>query len=140
MNRSRIIPIAGVAVVAVIAAVIVLGGGGGAHKLRGAFAATEQLAPGQELRIAGRKIGEVGSIDLVDGNAVAELKIYDNDVWPLHVGTKAAIRWGSTTSLAYRYAELYPGPANKPALPDNALLTRSQTITPVELDTSYRIF
>jgi hypothetical protein len=61
-------------------------------------------------------------------------------VWPLHRGTYAGTRWGSTTSLAYRYVEIYPGPASAPALPNDAVLPAARNKTAVELDQAYRIF
>jgi virulence factor Mce-like protein len=112
----------------------------GGHTLRASFDSVEQLAPGLEVRVAGRKVGKVGSVDLVDGRPVAKLKIQEGDIWPLRSGTTATIRWGSTTSLAYRYVELNPGPASAPNLADGGRLATTHTITPFELDQSYRIF
>jgi virulence factor Mce-like protein len=132
-------PLALVAAV-VIAVVLLAGGGGDTHKLRASFDSVVQLAPGQELRMAGRKVGEIGDIDLSDGHAVVELKVTDDKVWPLHRGTTAGARWGSTTSLAYRYVELFPGPNSAPALKDDGVLTTKQTRSAMELDESYRIF
>lgn len=138
--RSRMIVAGALAAAVVIVAIVAIGGGSGGHRLRAVFESSEQLAPGQELRIAGRKVGRVGSIELADGHAIVDLNVNDGAVWPLPAGTTAAIRWGSTTSLAYRYVELHPGKASAPALPNNAILPLSQTKTAVELDTSYRIF
>ena len=90
--------------------------------------------------MAGRKVGEIGSVEIADGHAVVELKIREGDVWPLRRGTTADTRWGSTTSLAYRYVEVTPGPASAPELPDGALLTQADTKTAFELDQAYRIF
>jgi phospholipid/cholesterol/gamma-HCH transport system substrate-binding protein len=129
--------------VAVLAAVVILGSalsGGGSHTLRASFEGAEQLAPGMELRMAGRKIGEIGKIETGDGRAIVDLEVREDGIWPLHRGTTAGIRWGSTTSLAYRYIELQAGPESAPKLPDNGLLTAAETRTPVELDESYRIF
>jgi virulence factor Mce-like protein len=129
--------------VVVVAAVVILAsalGGGASHTLRASFEGAEQLAPGMELRMAGRKIGEVGKIETGDGRAIVELDVREDGVWPLHRGTTAGTRWGSTTSLAYRYIELHAGPSSAPKLPDNGLLTAAETRTPVELDESYRIF
>lgn len=138
--RNRLIALGALAAVVLLVVVVAGGGGGEDHRLRAVFERTVQLSPGQELRIAGRKVGEVGSIELADGNAVADLRITEGDVWPLTQGTTAAIRWGSTTSLAYRYVELHPGRPGAPALPEDAVLTKDHTVTPVELDESYRIF
>jgi virulence factor Mce-like protein len=114
--------------------------GGDSHTLRASFESAVQLAPGQEVRMAGRKIGEIGTIETADGRAIVDLKVREKGIWPLHRGTTAGIRWGSTTSLAYRYIELHAGPASAPELPDKGLLTAADTKTAVELDQSYRIF
>jgi ABC-type transporter Mla subunit MlaD len=139
---SRILALLGVVVLLGGGLVIVVGAltGGDFHTLRASFDSAVQLAPGQEVRIAGRKIGEITAINVVDGRAVVDLEVRDSNVWPLHRGTTAGTRWGSTTSLAYRYVEIYPGPASAPALPDNGVLTAAYTKTAVELDQSYRIF
>ena len=90
------------------------------HTLHASFEAAVQIASGQEVRIAGRKVGEVGSIETVDGRAVVELKIQEDEVWPLPRGTTAGLRWGSTTSLAYRYVELHPAHGRPLAFPRTA--------------------
>ena len=69
-----------------------------------------------------------------------KLDISDDGVWPLHRGTTARLRWGSTSGYALRYIELKPGPESAPALADDGLLPRVHTTTPVELDQVYRVF
>ncbi len=135
----------GVAVSGLLIAVLVIVGfaafgGGDSHKLHATFEGAVQMASGQEVRVAGRKVGEVGSIETVDGKAVVELNIQEDEVWPLPQGTKANLRWGSTTSLAYRYVELHPGPRSGADLPEEGVLKLADTQTPFELDESFRIF
>jgi len=136
--RARLIAFLSLAAAAVLVVLVISPGGD--HTLRASFDSAEQLAPGQEVRIAGRKVGEIGSIDLVDGHAVVQLKIKDSGVWPLRRGTTADVRWGSTTSLANRYVQLHPGPDPAPKLPDGGILSTRDTKSAVELDTAYRIF
>lgn len=114
--------------------------GGTGHTLRASFDSVVQITDGQEVRLAGRKVGEVGDIRLVDGHPVVELRIEDGDSWPLPRGTRPRIRWGSTTSYLLRYIELQPGPDSAPPLPDRALLPRGDTQSAFELDQAYRIF
>ena len=142
MASPRVLTIAALVLVLVAGGIIVGSASGGSdHKVRAVFDSAEQLAPGMELRMAGRKIGEVGKIETYDGHhAVVDLKVYDDDVWPLHQGANADTRWGSTTSLAYRYVELNPGRSSAPELPNNAVLPVGRNRTAVELDQSYRIF
>jgi phospholipid/cholesterol/gamma-HCH transport system substrate-binding protein len=139
--RRTLAPLA-LVVVLVVGAVMIARpfSGGGGHALRAEVTSAEQLARGLEVRIAGRKVGKLGRVELVGRHAVVQLKIEEGDVWPLPVGTTAEIRWGSTTSLAYRYVELHPGPLSAPKLPSDALLSQTHTVTPVELDQAYRIF
>ncbi len=138
MPARLLAPIALVA--AVVIAVVVFTGGGGDHKVRASFDSVVQLAPGQEVRMAGRKVGEIGEIKLSDGRAITELKITDDTIWPLRRGSMAGPRWGSTTSLAYRYVEIFPGPKTAPEIKDNGVLPARSTRSAVELDAAYRIF
>jgi virulence factor Mce-like protein len=123
----------------VIVVGILLFSGGPDHTLRAAFDNAVQLAPSQEVRIAGRKVGTITSVQEVDGQAIVKLGI-DESAWPLRQGTTATARWGSTSGYALRYIELNPGPASAPTLPDNGLLGQGQAISAVELDQVYRIF
>lgn len=129
-----------IGVVLLAALIISSMSGGTSHRLRLQFASADQLAPGLEVRIAGRKVGDISAIRLVGRSPVVTIEITEGDVWPLPAGTTAEIRWGSTTSLEYRYIELHPGPRSAAPLPAGALLPESHNSTPVELDQFYRIF
>ncbi len=110
------------------------------HTLRAGFDSVVQVTEGQDVRLAGRKVGNVEKITLVNGQPVLDLKISDDDVWPLPRGTSARIRYGSTTSYLLRYVELIPGKPTAPDLEDDAVLARADNLTPFELDRAYRIF
>ena len=130
--------------VGVVVVLIIIGGpfsGGSDHIIRAPFTSVEQLTPGIEVRIAGRKVGSIDSIKLPPhgGHPIVAMQITEGAVWPLPTGTTAQARWGSTTSLAYRYVELLPAKSGAP-LPNHALLTEAKNSTPVELDQYYRIF
>jgi phospholipid/cholesterol/gamma-HCH transport system substrate-binding protein len=127
-------------VVAVLATFVVLSSGDGDHELRAAFDSVVQVVPGQEVRIGGRKVGSVRDVEESDGQAVLKLGISGDDAWPLHRGTTARLRWGSTSGYSLRYVELTPGPESQPKLADGGLLPRIQTMSPVELDHVMRIF
>ena len=60
-------------------------------------------------------------------------------MWPLPRGTTAGSRWGSTTSLTYRYVEMHPGTESAPDL-ENGVLPRADDAYAFELDESFRIF
>ncbi len=110
------------------------------HVLRASFDDAIQMISGQEVRVAGRAVGEIRSIDLKAGRPIVELAITDDDVWPLPRGTVARSRWGSTSAYLGRYTELIPGPAGGGVLPENGLLGPDRTETAFELDEAYRIF
>lgn len=126
-------------VLAALAAWLVLRGGEQTHSLRAAFTAALQVVPGQRVQIAGRQVGEVESVKLVDGRAVVHMRIHD-EAWPLRRGTTAALRYGSPLGYALRYVDLRPGPRTAPPLPEGGLLTDRNTLTPVEFDDTPRIF
>ena len=56
------------------------------------FDSAIQITSGQQVRVAGRKVGEVGDVKLVGGRAVVQLNITDDSVWPLPRRTRARIR------------------------------------------------
>lgn len=129
-----------VAVAALAAVVLALGFvllSGSSNTLYAGFDNANQVAEGQEVHVAGRTVGQVASIDLVDGQARAKLEV-DDEVWPLPKGTRARVRWGSTTSYLSRYVELYPGKPGAGDLEEGAFLSRNQSS--FELDEAFRIF
>lgn len=137
----RALPFALLAVAVVVVVLIAASSSGGSsHTIRAQFSSAEQLAPGLEVRIAGRKVGDITAVRLAGQRPVVTMEITEGDVWPLPAGTTATERWGSTTSLEYRYIELAPGRSSAAPLPEGALLGPANTQTAVELDSFYRIF
>jgi phospholipid/cholesterol/gamma-HCH transport system substrate-binding protein len=120
--------------------VIVVSTGGSSHTLYASFDNAIQMTPGQEVRIAGRPVGDISAIKLIDGKAQVKLAITNDSVWPLPRGTVARARWGSTTAYLGRYTELIPGPRYAGVLPDGGILTATQDETAFELDQAYRLF
>jgi virulence factor Mce-like protein len=139
----RTLALSALALGVVAFAVVVIGNPfSGSHDriIRARFQSAEQLTPGLEVRIAGRKVGSIDAIDLTGGSPIVAMQVTERDVWPLPAGTTVEARWGSTTSLAYRYVELHPGPPSGAPLRSGTLLSEAHTATPVELDQYYRIF
>jgi phospholipid/cholesterol/gamma-HCH transport system substrate-binding protein len=120
--------------------VVVATGGAQPRIVRAAFASAVNVVPGQEVRVAGVKVGHVGSVSEAEGHAVLELQIDDSRVWPLHQGTIATLRYGTTVSYAARYVELSPGPAIAPAIINGGVLPSADTVTPVEFDQIFNIY
>jgi virulence factor Mce-like protein len=104
------------------------------HELKAAFAAGLSLSPGLDVQVDGVDVGKITSVDYVDGQALVGLGIRDATVWPLHRGTTAEIRFGTTVGNGTRTVQLHPGPASAPAIPDGGALGLKDTVSPVELD------
>ena len=94
----------------------------------------QRLLPNNEVRIAGRRIGIVESVEVVkgeDGKAVAraDMKL-DKSVEPLPQDTHVRIRYSSAFGL--KYIELTPG--HGPALPEGGTIPRGQVTVSTEFD------
>jgi phospholipid/cholesterol/gamma-HCH transport system substrate-binding protein len=143
-NRDQLASIValGAGAIAVVVVLIIALSGGTTHTLYAGFDNAIQMTPGQQVRIAGRPVGELGSIrlDKQTGTAVVQLNITDSSVWPLPKGSYAVARWGSTTAYLGRYTEIIPGPKGNPPLPNGGILTPQQDQTAFELDQAYNIF
>lgn len=139
MALRRLIPVALLAVVA-LALVLVLRSDGSDRELRAVFRSATNIVPGLDVRIAGRKIGTIAATDYEGGDAVLKLRIDDGDAWPLRRGTVARLRWATSVGYVNRYVDLEPGPRNAPAIPDGGLLTRAETVAPVEFDELFDVF
>jgi ABC-type transporter Mla subunit MlaD len=64
----------------------------------------------------------------------------DDEAWPLHRGTRAALRFGTTLGNGTRRVDLMPGPKSAPELPEDGILTTRDTVTPVEFDQLFDTF
>jgi phospholipid/cholesterol/gamma-HCH transport system substrate-binding protein len=105
------------------------GGNGNTYHLR--FQTGGQLVTGNEVLVAGQKIGSVDEIDLTD-DWQADVTITTDA--PLREGTEAVIRSTSLSGVANRYVSITQGPDDAEELPDGAVLTGERTTTPVDLD------
>jgi virulence factor Mce-like protein len=133
--------VVGVAVLVAVAAtvVVLIAGSHSSRTLRAAFTEANNVIVGQQVRIAGRRVGHVSAVDNAGDEAVLTMAIDDTRNWPLRRGTTARLRFGTTTSVAGRYVQLQPGPRSAPALPDGGVLSTSDTITPVEFDQLFNV-
>lgn len=78
----------------------------GGYELVGSFdAAGQGLLPGSDVKIRGVNVGEVRSIDLVDGNALLKLRIHDDEQIP--VDATATIR--PKTLFGEKFVDIEPG-------------------------------
>jgi ABC-type transporter Mla subunit MlaD len=103
------------------------------HEVRAVFSDAVSLYPGLDVRIDGLDAGKVKKVDYSDGNAVARLGIYDSS-WPLHRGTTATLRFGTTIGNGTRIVDLDPGPASAPELPERGIIPNKDTLEATEFD------
>lgn len=123
--------LAGVALV-----VVVLFGDGGGRQYKLIFETGGQLVPGNEVLVAGQKVGNIDSLELTD-DGLAEVSINTED--PLPMGSTAQIRATSLSGIANRYISVQPGPSDED-IPDGATIEADSTASPVDIDQLFSIF
>ena len=127
-----------VAALAALIAVILLVGvamfGGDRYVLTATFENGGQLVKGNQVKIGGRPVGTVSSIELSPrGEAEVKLRL-NGDAGRMHRGTRATVRTPSLAGIANRYVALDPGPNSAPELADGARIGGDDTSAPVDLD------
>ena len=125
------------ALLAAIAFVLVLffgDDGGRQYKLM--FETGGQLVRGNEVLVAGQKVGSVDKLDLTE-DGQAEVTISTDR--PLTVGTTAQIRATSLSGIANRYVSLQMGPSSE-EIEDGATISADATTSPVDIDQLFSIF
>lgn len=105
------------------------------YELVAEFPNLGRVVEGGEVRVAGLTVGEIDQIDLTDeGLAAVTIKISDDSVTPLRIGTRARIRARGAATLTNNFIELSPGPESAPALDDGATLGVTRTAGIVDVD------
>lgn len=110
------------------------------HEVRAVFSEAVSLYSGLDVRVDGLDAGKIKKIENVDGQAIVTLGIEDDDVWPLHRGTTATIRYGSTIGNGTRIIDIEPGPKNAPELPEKGIIPNGDTVEAVEFDQLFDTF
>jgi phospholipid/cholesterol/gamma-HCH transport system substrate-binding protein len=130
----------------VAAAVVSVGaadqGGGSTYKVRAIFDDVASAVPGEDVKIAGAKVGKVGAMDVTpEKKAAVVLNITDSGFRPFHQNAHCTIRPQSL--IGEKYVECTPGSPSTPALnkikdgepgAGQHLLPLSNTSAPVDLD------
>jgi phospholipid/cholesterol/gamma-HCH transport system substrate-binding protein len=103
------------------------------YEFRVAFSNADQLASQADVRIAGVSVGKVisKSLDPQGNRTIATVEL-NKKFAPIRRDTVAILR--TKTILGETYVQLTPGNPRSPALPDGALLARSQVTNAVQLD------
>lgn len=109
------------------------------HHVKVAFDNGVSLASGLDVQANGVDVGKVSDVEYKDGQAIVELGIDDDDVWPLKQGTTAAIRFGSTIGNGTRRIEIFPS-AKGPDLPEGGIIASKDTKVPTEFDQVFQTF
>jgi phospholipid/cholesterol/gamma-HCH transport system substrate-binding protein len=128
----------GAAIGSLLAAIVAVGvlmfgaGGGTTYHVR--LQNASQLVKGNQVQVAGKRVGKITDIKLSDDNRADVAIQVDDSFAPLHAGTKAIVRVVSLPSIANRTLSLEPGPNNAPEIPDSGWLEADQTTAAVDLD------
>jgi virulence factor Mce-like protein len=118
---------------AVALVVLYLSSQGEPHNVYAVFDSAVSVVPGLDVDVGGIAVGEVSSVRAQDGKALVGIGLSDS-AWPLHQGTTATIRYGTTIGNGTRRIDLVPGPASAPVIPQNGIIAQRYTTTPVEFD------
>jgi len=134
-----------VALCAALPIVVVIGlgadGGGSGYEVRAIFDNVAAAVPGEDVKVAGAKVGVIDSMDVTDDKkAVVVLRIEDDRFMPFRADAKCSIRPQSL--IGEKYVECDPGTAARPELDEvedgdgegQHLLPVTRTSSPVDLD------
>lgn len=111
--------------------------GSSTYKVRAYFLNAGQLVDGNEVQIAGVKVGTVSNIVITpDGQAEVSLTVNGDEYTPLSRGTRAVIRQVSLSGIANRVVDLQLPEGNKARgkIPNGGFIGIDETTTQVELD------
>jgi ABC-type transporter Mla subunit MlaD len=140
----RLIAIVALAVAVPVVAIFGMGaglGGGDGYEIRAIFDNASAVAPGGDVKIAGARVGTVGSMDVAPGKKAAlVLKINDSRFTPFHSNARCTIVLA--TFIGEKSVECQPGTVRAPAIPrvksgageGQHLLPVTHTSSPVDLD------
>lgn len=138
---SRTLAIGALAAAAVAGSAFLSQGSG--HQVAVRFADADGLVAGNEIRVAGIPAGSVDSVQVqVDPStgkqfALATLNI-DDAHWPLHQGTRFAVRPKGVLSNVY--VAFAPGSAKSATIDGSHVFDLSETSSPINLDEFSNLF
>ena len=135
MNRSRLVTVAAVGLVALLvagAAFLVRQVYFGPNTITAYFPTATSIYPGDEVRVSGVKVGKIDSITPEGTQTKMILKV-DHDV-PVPADAKAVIV--AQNLVAARYVQLTPAyrKGGGPTMADGAVIPSDRTAVPVEWD------
>ncbi len=116
-------------------------GGGSSYKVRAIFDNVASAVPGEDVKVAGAKVGVIESMDVTDNKKAAMvLKIEDDRFSPFRKDAKCSVRPQSL--IGEKFVECEPGTASSPELDEiqegdgegQHHLPLDRTSSPVDLD------
>jgi phospholipid/cholesterol/gamma-HCH transport system substrate-binding protein len=109
-------------------------GAGGGYRVQLTLDNAGQLVKGNQVKVGGRPVGLVESIELAD-DARARIEVsIDDDIAPLHEGSVMTLRATSLSGIANRYLALEPGRNDEPEIPDDGEIGAEDGREAVDLD------
>jgi len=140
-NRAPRIAAVTVLVVAAAVLAVVLLSGSDPYRVTARIQSASQLVKGNEVTVAGQRIGQVEDIRVSD-DSMAELVlvIEDAEYTPLRRGTRAVVRQLSLSGQANRYVDLQLGGGRGAAIADGGTIQAVDVAAAVELDEIFDIF
>jgi phospholipid/cholesterol/gamma-HCH transport system substrate-binding protein len=109
-------------------------GAGGGYRVHLTLDNAGQLVKGNQVKVGGRPVGLVESIELAD-DARARIEVsIDDDIAPLHEGSVMTLRATSLSGIANRYLALEPGRNDEPEIPDDGEIRAEDGREAVDLD------
>ncbi|MCR1785749.1 MCE family protein [Nocardioides carbamazepini] len=107
-------------------------------EVRIAFDDLSGLNTGDDVRIAGSRVGYVDALELDDGQAVAVIKLDDPDT-PLYEDARAA-RVSDRSGLGQKFVTLDPGDPSTGPLRDGGVIPADQTVEAEEVNELLDVF
>jgi virulence factor Mce-like protein len=127
-----------VVAIGVVSAVLTLAAGGSqpTHRVDAIFDSTANLIPGQDVKIAGARVGQVSDIDLTDDRkARVEMEVEEGFA-PFRADAECTIRPQSL--IGEKFVQCHPGTPDHPPLPEGEdgapTVPLANTHSPVDLD------
>lgn len=109
----------------------------GGTEYRARFTDVTSLLEGDDVRVAGVRVGKVTGIRVVR-NSVAEVRFSVSDEVPLGTGTRAKIRYRNL--VGQRYLALFEGPSTGRTLKRDGVIPLEQTAPALDLTTLFNGF
>jgi phospholipid/cholesterol/gamma-HCH transport system substrate-binding protein len=129
---GRVLTVAALAAAVVAAAMLMFQGDG--YRVALVLDNAGQLVKGNQVKVGGRPVGLVESIELQD-DARARIEVsIDDEFAPLHKGSVMTLRATSLSGIANRYLALEPGPNDAPEIPDGGEIRAEDGREAVDLD------